>query len=277
MARPKQGYKNAAGESIPGTTDITGRYMDRARLLYWAFNRGRDGHKKLYDGIDLSIGTVVHQMAELDLKDQPAERIAFYATTTLPDPEQLEKAQTAFIAFKKWRAQFHVEPYKQELSLVSEKYQFGGTLDTVAIIRNGLGLLDFKSSTKGEVYEDHLIQLAGYNLLWEENFPLEPLTEGNHLIVLPKEGAAPVHRHYTREQLKPFRKKFRLYRKAYELEAFCSSAAALAGTTVVASPPPKPEAAPRKKAPASIEHQPRPMTIGEMLRAYGHVKEGVVA
>jgi PD-(D/E)XK nuclease superfamily len=277
MARPKEGYRNAAGQPVPGTTDITGRYMDRSRLLYWAFNRGREGHKKLYDGIDLNIGTVVHQMAELDLKGQGADDIAFYAKTTLTDPAQLERAQTAFVAFKKWRAKFHIETYKQEISLVSEKYQFGGTLDTVALIRNGLGLVDFKSSTKGEVYEDHLIQLAGYGLLWEENFPAEPLTEGSHLIVLPKEGGEPVHRHYTREALKPFRKKFKLYRKAYALEQMTGDPKVLAGAAVEASVVPQPVATPREKITPRIEHSPRPMSMAEIMRAYGHVKDDRVS
>lgn len=235
MARPKEGYRNAAGDIIPGTTDISGRFMDRSRLLYWAFNRGKEGYKKLYDGIDLNIGTVVHQMAELDLKGQSADDIAFYAKTTLAEPEQLEKAQTAFLAFKRWRTKFHIEVHKQEIPLISEKYQFGGTPDTIAIIRNGRGLLDFKSSTKGEVYEDHVIQLAGYNILWEENFPDDPLTEGTHLIVLPKEGGEPVHRHYAAEQMEPFRRKFLLYREAYELDAHCNAAATLAGLAVAPS------------------------------------------
>ena len=281
MPRPKEGYRNAAGLAVPGTTDITGRFMDRSRLLYWSFNRGKSGAKTLYDGIDLNIGTVVHQMAELDLKGQPADDIAFYAKTTLTDPEQLDKAQTAFLAFKKWRAKFHLEPYKQEVSLVSEKYQFGGTPDTIASIRNGLGLLDFTTSAKGEVYSDKVIQMGGYDLLWNENFPLEPLTEGYHLIVLPKEGGKPVHRHWTREQIKPYRKLFKLYRRAYDLDAACSTPAALAGTAVAASPVPpiKPEGAAiadlAKKLAPNNPPLPRIGTWGEMMRAYGHVKEGV--
>lgn len=273
MARPKEGYRNAANEPVPGTTDITGRYKDSSRLMYWAWNKGKAG-LKLYDGVDINIGTVVHQMAELDLKGQSAADIAFYAKTTLPDPEHLEKAQTAFLAYKKWRENFHVEPHKQEISLVSEKYQFGGTLDTVAAIRNGLGILDFKTSAKGEVYEDHVIQLSGYGLLWKENFPLEPLTEGYHLIVLPKDGAKPVHRHYTHEYLKPYRDKFKLYRRAYALESHTTSAVALAGLAVTASPAPSPQ--PERKA-VTFEHGARMMSMGELMRMYGHIKQEVAA
>jgi hypothetical protein len=266
MPRPKSGYKNAAGNPIPGCTDITGRFMDRSRLLFWAFNRGKQGHKSLYDDSALDIGTCVHTMAELDMKGRSPRDIEFYLTTTLTDPEQQTKAKLAFEAFRKWRDRFHVYAYAQELSLVSEKLQFGGTIDTIAMIRNGLGLLDFKSSASGEIYEDHVLQLAGYGILWEETHPTEPLTAGYHLVVLPKDGSAPVHREFTDEQLHPFRQKFWLYRKAYDLESICTDPMVLTGRAV--TPSPKPAVKPRVR----IKVQPStPGSIGEMLRTYGHL------
>ena len=75
MPRPKDGYKNAAGQKIPGVSDITGRFMDRSRIIWWAFNRGKQGHPKLYDDSALDIGTAVHMMAEMDLRDQPDDDI----------------------------------------------------------------------------------------------------------------------------------------------------------------------------------------------------------
>jgi hypothetical protein len=120
-----------------------------------------------------------------------------------------------------------------------------------------------------------VIHLAGYNLLWEENVPLEPLTEGSHLIVLPKEGGDPVHRHYA--ELKVFRKKFKLYRKAYALEQMTANPKVLAGQAVIASVAPKRQPTPREKITPRVEHQPRPMSMAEIMRAYGHVKEGVAA
>jgi hypothetical protein len=235
--------------------------MNRERLLYWAFNRGKQGHPKLYDNSALDIGTCVHTMAELDLKGEPEKDIEFYLNATLADPDDREKAQASFKAFRAWRSQFHADPYRQELSLVSEKLQYGGTLDTIAFIRGGKGLLEFKTSS--EVYEDHLMQMAAYGILWAENFPDEPLDGGYHLILLPKDGAKPVHREFTHEQLNPFRQKFWLYRKAYDFEAVCNDPKVLAGSAVAPSPPTK-----RK---AKIIAPPAPLTMGELLRAYGHI------
>jgi hypothetical protein len=280
MPRPKEGYKNSAGLPIPGTSDITGRFMNRSRLLYWAFNRGKQGHAKLYDDSALDIGTAVHMMAELDLNRRPQSEIEFYLNATLRDDDQRQKAILAFAAFRKWRADFHVTPHVQEVSMVSEKLQYGGTIDTVAIIQNELGLLDFKTSSSGEVYEDHLLQLAAYGILWEENHPREALTAGYHLVVLPKDGSKPVHRAFTHDQMNPFRQKFWLYRKAFDLDVICNNPQTLKGEAVKTAPKPKAaKAAPKPRERIVIDPPKRGMTMAEILMTYGHIpaREGVRA
>ncbi len=228
MARPKAGYRNSAGIVIPGTTDITGRFMDRSRLLFWAFNRGKQGAPQLYDDNALNVGTVVHMMAELDMKDRSRDEIDYYLEQSLPPGEDRQKANTAFRAFRQWRDEFHVRAHCQEISLVSEALQFGGTLDTVAVVRNGLGLVDFKTSASGEVYEDMVLQLAAYGILWNETHPDEPL-ESYHLLVLPKDGSKHVHREYSEDALHPYRQKFWCYRKAYDIDKICCDPKNLAG------------------------------------------------
>jgi hypothetical protein len=265
MARPANGYTNAAGQPVPGTTDIIKRFMNRDRLLYWAFNRGKQGAAKLYDSAALDIGTATHTMAELDLKGELPKAIEFYLTATLRDPDERDKARVAFGAFKAWRTEFAVEPYVQEISLVSEKLQYGGTLDLVANLRKGRALVDIKTSTKGEVYEDFVLQLAGYDILWEETHPDEPIDEGYHLLVLPKDGSKPIHREWTKEQLHPFRQKFWLYRRAYDYDAICNDPATLQGTAIK---PSKPRAPRREKAAPT-----QPASIGELMRAYGLIRE----
>lgn len=228
MPRPKSGYRNAAGLAIPGTSDITGRFMDRSRLLFWAFKRGKEGLPQLYDDNVLNIGTAVHMMAEMDLKDRPRDDIEYYLEQTLTNRADRSKAEAAFRAYRQWRDEFHVRAYVQEASLVSEQLQYGGTLDTVAIVRNGLGLVDFKTSNSGEVYEDMVLQLAAYGILWNETHPDEPL-ESYHLIVLPKDGSKHVHREFSEDALHPYRQKFWCYRKAYDLDKICCDTKNLAG------------------------------------------------
>src|SRR5262249_8788335 len=148
MPRPKEGYFNAAGQPVPAVGEAADRYMDRSRLLYWAFNRGKSGASKLYDNSALDIGTVVHKMAECDLRGDEDADIGYYLNNTLPDPEGRAKAVTSFTAYRQWRAKLHVRPVAQEVSLVSEKHQYGGTLDVVGIVGNELSLLDFKTSSE---------------------------------------------------------------------------------------------------------------------------------
>src|SRR5262249_36510722 len=121
---------------------------------------------------------------------------------------------------------------------------------------------------KGEVYEDHVLQLAAYGLLWEENRPNEMLTAGYHLILLPKDGGKPVHKEYSRAHLEPYRQKFLLFRQAIELEKLTANPASLAGLEVAPSiapePPVKPVRRPQKRVEAP---KPQYATMGELLRA----------
>lgn len=266
MPRPANGYRNAAGQQVPGCSDISGRFKDGARLLYWAFNRGKAGHEKLYSN-ELNIGTTVHMMAELDLGDRAQSDIDFYLETSLRDPEDRIKAVHAFNAFRRWRQQNDVSVLVQEVSMVSEALQFGGTIDNVALFaaarRRGV---DFKTSTGGEIYPDHVLQIAGYDILWHENHPDQEL-DGWDLVVLPKNGDKPVHAAFTREQLHPFRQQFWLLRKAFEYDQLCRDPKRLKGAIV--NPEPKVRK-PRRAAP-----KPPPgvngETMADILRRYGHV------
>jgi hypothetical protein len=68
MPRPSSGYLNAAGQKIPGTNDVVGRFKDHTALMAWAYNQGKAGLPR-YERSTLDIGSAVHKMAELDLLD----------------------------------------------------------------------------------------------------------------------------------------------------------------------------------------------------------------
>jgi hypothetical protein len=297
MPRPKNGYVNAAGQPVPATHDPISRFMDQTALKFWAHKRGLQG-LPLFDRAAIDIGSTVHGMAELDLRGRPDREIEAYAHDRLVAPDHLRKAFASFGQFREWRRQCHVRAIAQECSLVSETFQYGGTPDTIAMIGDGLGLIDFKTSPKP--YPDHLIALAAHGQLWHETHPQHPLTAGYHLIILPKDGAAFAHHAYG--DLSRQWKVFTLYLEAYRLDKgldappvagptietwrdaakACDSAAA--APTLAPPVAPIPAAAiakaPRRprtrvaKAAAAIAPA-TPATMAEMLRAYGHVKECV--
>jgi hypothetical protein len=107
--------------------------------------------------------------------------------------ETIEEATQAFEMFKKWYANLKsVNPIATELSLVSEKYQVGGTMDMVFEIGKELSILDLKT---GKIYPEHIIQVVGYGKIWNENFPDNPI-ESYHLIRTGRDKAIFEHRYY---------------------------------------------------------------------------------
>lgn len=51
MPHPKQGYFTKDGVRVPGTTTIISRFKESGALIYWAYNRGKEG-LELYESRD---------------------------------------------------------------------------------------------------------------------------------------------------------------------------------------------------------------------------------
>lgn len=309
MPRPKNGYLNSSGLKIPGTHDPISRFKESGGLIQWAYKRGSEG-LPLYDRAAIDIGSTVHHMAEMDLKGRPDREIEAYTHDCLVAPDHLRKAFASFGQFRQWRQSCQVRAIAQECPLVSEAWQYGGTPDTIAMIGNRVGLIEFKTSPKP--YPDHLVAMAAHGKLWEENHPDHALNGGYHLIILPKDGSD--FQHHAYDDLSLHWKLFRLYLEAYRLEkggelpkvngehrlgkevmpnAESDNAAQrhhiatpqpvnspLAGADKKAPAPSARKRTPRPKtvmpSPKSILlEQSRPLSMAEILRSYGHVKETV--
>lgn len=212
MGRPAQGYKNAAGVRIPGTTTIISRFKESGGLLQWAFKQGQSGAASLYEERDAAglAGNVAHDMIERHILGTDKD------CGPLPQcsPEILAKAQNAYAQFLEWREQTKIEIVATERAYVSERYQFGGTVDAIGRDMKGLiVLLDWKTSNG--VYQDYLIQLAAYALLLEECAP-EWKPEAFHLLRVAKESADFAHHFYG--ELEEAKQQFLLFRQAYSLD-----------------------------------------------------------
>lgn len=212
MARPKGGYK-VDGKSVPGVTTIIGRFKDSGGLLWWAFEQGKSAERgeinSLYDRRDEAgeAGTLAHEMVEAHIRKRPMPDTSKYSY------DILRKANQAFENFLKWSTTNKIEVVEQEVSLVSKKYRFGGTVD--AIMADGqLAIGDWKTSDG--VYQDYLIQLAAYKQLWEENYPDRPIKGGFYLCRFAKEYGD--FAHYYWSELDDAWEQFKLFRKAYDLD-----------------------------------------------------------
>jgi hypothetical protein len=118
-----------------------------------------------------------------------------------------------FENYLKWADTTKIEIVEQEIPLVSEKYQFGGTPDAI-MVRGELALGDWKTSNS--VFPDHIIQLAAYKELWEENNPHRPITGGFHLCRFDKEHADFTHHFWS--ELNDAWEQFKLFRIAYDID-----------------------------------------------------------
>jgi hypothetical protein len=270
MPRPKNGYLNAAAQPVPGTTDIIGRYEDKYALMRWHNQQGLAGvDTATTRNTALDIGSVVHEMIERDMLGASDKEIETLMFERLAARMYIEQATASFRAYREWKAQCRVRMLHQERSLVSEKYQYGGTIDLICIINNGIGLIDFKTSNgcKGP-YPGQKVQLAAYANLWNEFNPKQELDD-YHLLILSKDGAGIKHFSRTKNELTKEWELFKAWRAAYAVEKEKPAAS----YTI-----PRFKAEPKAEKPAAAKPRVRvkmgtapSLGMAEILVAYGHV------
>lgn len=166
-------------QRIPSVSAVIAMMRDCDPLMWWAWNEGkagrdfRDTSKRAADA-----GTLAHQAAYNATRGLPVE----WPYETPGDV--LTLAHTAFQGFQAWREQTRLTVDRAELPLISKRYRFGGTFDA-SLIQGKRSMADYK--TAKDLYPEHLVQVAAYGQLWNENFPDDPITGGYHLLRFGKE------------------------------------------------------------------------------------------
>lgn len=229
MARPAGGYFTKSGERVPSVTTILSRYKESGALIHWAAGQAAkyvaehvsdsptklevlqlcDAAKNSYRDVRdaaAEAGTMAHAAVDAWIRGQKFE---FVGTDDITG-----QAKKAFEAFLEWTRQTHLEITHSEVSLVSEKHRFGGTLDAM-LIHGKRSLSDWKSSNS--VYGEYLVQVAAYGILWDEHFPDMPIEGGFHLLRFDKIFADFVH-HFWQE-LDTAKRAFLLMRELYSLDS----------------------------------------------------------
>lgn len=180
-------YRNKDGERVPSVTTVLNQWgANKQALMHWAWKQGDSGIS-LYEKPEAETGTIAHMLIEADIKGSGLDISQF-------PMERTKEAQKCFENFLEWKRVHKLTPIKTELSLISEVYQYGGTLDLVALVDDRLSIVDWK--TGKDVYEDHIIQLQAYATLWHENFPESILFGGFHVLRTGKEIASFAHHWY---------------------------------------------------------------------------------
>lgn len=158
-------YKNKDGKIVPGVT--TPLYvLAKPALIHWAWKLGIQGedYKKYTDKM-ADIGTLAHYLIMCHLTKKEPD-------TSEYSKDDIDKAENCVLSFYEWEKNHPVEPILVEEPLVSEEYQYGGTIDLLAKINGDLVLIDFK--TGKAIYSDMLYQVAAYkHLVIEAGYKLK--------------------------------------------------------------------------------------------------------
>lgn len=244
MPSPKGGYRTKDGSRVPGTTTILGRFKESEGITYWAWNlayaplmqarailqtawdTGEDyspNNQTLKDFLALNpdgfdykkvretaadAGTCAHEMFDCWTKGIPFDLDNHYP------PAIKALAEPAFQAGKEWAANSRFSVVESEVSLVSERYRFGGTRDGI-LINGKRAIADVKTSNA--IYPDYLLQLAAYAILDEEQG--NTIDGGYHLLKFSKQTLPtdPIRfAHFWWDQLDLAKKAFLLMRELYD-------------------------------------------------------------
>jgi hypothetical protein len=176
MARPQRGYRNAADKKVPGSTTVL-KYvqtMDGDILCSWAAKlarAGQDWRKVRQDAGDH--GTMLHELCETKLPNALIEADKPTAAT----PEAWEKLKASYSAIEEWWLNKTPKMLIAEEPLVSEQFQFGGTMDACVELDMGNGrepwLLDYKTGSM--VGAKECAQMASYRQLLSECKGVRPV------------------------------------------------------------------------------------------------------
>ena len=134
-------YRLKDNTRVPGVTTIIGRFKESGGLIHWAWQLGIDGkdYREVRDTA-AEAGTCAHTMVEAHIRKREFDPAPY-------SEEVLAKAKVSFGAFLEWADQTQLKPVESELSLVSEKYRYGGTLDAM-LVKGKLSLGDWKTSNR---------------------------------------------------------------------------------------------------------------------------------
>ena len=153
-------YKTADSKRVPSVTTILG-ILNKPALLDWAWKCGCDGldYKEVRDNA-ADIGILAHYLICCHLKGKQPDTSEYSSA-------DLDKAENSLIKYWDWEKGHELEQILIETPLVSEDYQFGGTIDFYGKVDGQPTLLDFK--TGKALYKEATMQVVTYAHLLNEN------------------------------------------------------------------------------------------------------------
>jgi hypothetical protein len=223
MGRPAAGYYTKAGERVPSVTEIMGKFKNADPLIGWAFKRGYASGQAAAKGLPAprsayaekeeaaQAGQIAHDMLECHILGKPYEYDG-----KKPSAEVMERAKVGYMNGVRWLNGTRYTVLNTEVSLVSEKYRFGGTRDAMFGVERDDGPVAYRLGdwkTSNAIYADYLIQVAAYDILAEECEGIS--VSGYDILRFSKEHAD--FQHYSFTDLRDAKNAFVLMCRLYPL------------------------------------------------------------
>jgi hypothetical protein len=172
LARPSYGYRNKDDKRVPGVTTVLGVTnggMSPDALCGWAVKLSKQGKNfKQERELAGAHGTMLHELCETKLPNDLVEADRPEGC----DDNRWAALKASYGAILAWERKHAPKTVLAEKPLVSELYQYGGTLDRVATmstepyVQDGPWLLDYK--TGSHIGPKEVAQMAAYRQLLRE-------------------------------------------------------------------------------------------------------------
>lgn len=165
-------YINEEGNRVPSVTTIINGHLgwNKQALLGWTKRMmlgGQDSDKVLDEAAQ--VGTLLHLLIE-------GHQQGFDIDTKDYSYNQEKAAMKAFAGYLQWYEKVKFKPLRNELVLVNEEMQVGGTIDCIARMGNDLVIVDWKTSKY--LYAENKLQLAAYTYMFEQAQPKANIAYG---------------------------------------------------------------------------------------------------
>lgn len=211
MPTPRDGYRNKAGDLVPGCTTVLSSISTGPNdpLLWWAVKCERAGDSWI-DARERSarLGTWIHDALDRYPDPLPASAPGWMTA------EEWGKARGDFEAYAEWESRVQPRVIAHEVQTVSEDLQAGGTFDQIVEIAGTPTVLDFKTGKSVDIRKV-TAQLAMYaHAAYEAGIVRSPIRAGLILHFSPK-GLKPIG--IDPEQLSAGLDLFRAARSVYRL------------------------------------------------------------
>lgn len=154
-------YYDYKGTMVPRVSLILDKAIGNKGLVDWA---GRVGYNKMVNirESSLAIGSIVHEMIEYNLKYDQDKEVNFSDYNL--SPQDMEAVDCAYTNYKLWKRNLYSTGHAiNEIVAVELPVScpwYGGTIDCIMRINNGLYLVDFKTSKS--ISQNYLYQICSY-------------------------------------------------------------------------------------------------------------------